>query len=88
MVLLKFVLSCDILWGYFMIIDPDWFVSMDAIVRCVIYNLQSMLRNQGLDVLFEKTKNMHFHIHDHTLESLRTTSLNSTIYICDHSSPS
>ena len=84
MVLVKFVMSCDTLWGYSMTLDPQWYVSMNAIIECVVSCLRTMLKNHGLDVLYEKTKDMKFHIHDHTMESLCSVPSNGVVYICDH----
>ena len=86
MVLVTFVLSFDLLWGYSMVLDPEWFTSIEAITACVQVSLSYMFRQNGLDILYEKCKGLPLHIHDHTIESLKAINPNSTVYICDHQS--
>ena len=54
MVLVTFVLSCDLLWGYSMVLDPEWFTSIEAITACVQVSLSYMFRQNGLDILYKK----------------------------------
>ena len=84
MVLVTFVLSCDLFWGYSMVLHPIWFTSIEALISCIKVTLCIMLKQNSLDVLNEKCKDMSLHIHDHTLESLQTVTNGSTVYICDH----
>ena len=88
MVLIKFVLSCDLLWGYSKILDPVWFVDVEALIECVRTSLIWTLQQNGLDVLVEKTKDLKLHIHDYTLDKLKSINTsnnqNHVIYICDH----
>ena len=82
--LVNFVLSCDLFWGYSMMLDPQWFTSVQSIISCVETCLQNALKQKGFDVLYEKSKILNFHIHDHTYESLCALNSNATVYICDH----
>ena len=84
MTLLKFVLSCDMFWGYSMMLDPDWFNSTESIVRCVHVNLQTFLRLNGFDVLPERCKCMNLTLHESSLQELSRLPNNHTVYICDH----
>ena len=84
MVLINFILSCDLFWGYSMMLDPNWFTSIQSIISCVETSLQSLLKKNGFDVLYEKSKLLNFLIHDHTYQSLCALNVESTVYICDH----
>ena len=50
MVLVTFVLSCDLFWGYSMVLDPLWFTSIEALISCIKVTLCIMLKQNGLDV--------------------------------------
>ena len=84
MVLVTFVLSCDLFWGFSMDLEPQWFRSIEFIIECVKNSFLTTLNSKNLDVLYDEAKRKKFHIHDHSMDTLCALEQNSVVYICDH----
>ena len=84
MVLVTFIISSELFWGFSVQLEPTWFVSLDAIVKCIHMMLQTHFKKNNMDVMYEKSKQLKFHIHDYTFENICTLPENSSIYVCDH----
>lgn len=82
-----FQLSCPIFWGFNRNIAISNKNTMQECIEEILDLLESHLFEQNLiDLLnFLKSVRKEYHIHDHTLESIKK-SKGDTIYICRHSS--
>ena len=60
--------------------------SMDEIVSIAKNNALTKLLELNLNPLYEETLNKKFHIHNHTLESIRNSNRDEIFYICSHCS--
>ena len=54
MVLINFDLSCDLLWGYSMMLDQFCFTSVQSIISCVETSLQNLLKKMDLMCYMKK----------------------------------
>ena len=71
-------------WGFEIIIDLDYYDSLEEIVAYVKYHLVNSLTKLKLEGMIKKANEKKFHIHDIEMGTLLMSDENSTIWICGH----
>ena len=79
-----FAISSDLFSYYEKEINVDLVNSIDEIILLVVSELDKLLRENNLIMLFEKLNDCKFHVHDFTLEDVKNPIDNRKFYICDH----
>ena len=70
--------------GFEIIIDLDYYDSLEEIVGYVKYHLINSLTKLKLESLVKKANEKKFHIHDIEMGNLLMSNEKSTIWICGH----
>lgn len=79
----EFVVSSELFHGYSVILNISEYSNLEEIASKVHKSLLNALSSLKLEILVEKLKNKHFHIHYMTLEQIKTCDSNHKCYICD-----
>ena len=77
-------ISYNEFWGFEIIIDLDYYDSLEEIVAYVKYHLVNSLTKLKLEGMIKKANEKKFHIHDIEMGTLLMSDENSTIWICGH----
>ncbi len=77
-------ISDEIFGGFEMIIDLDYFYSLDEIAQHVKTTLTNSLQRLHLETLVNQIKNKRFHIHDKNFCQLRNMQNDAILYVCGH----
>ena len=77
-------ISDEIFGGFEMVIDLDYFYSLDEIAQHVKTTLTNSLQRLHLVTLVNQIKNKQFHIHDKNFCQLRNMQNDAILYICGH----
>jgi len=78
----KFIASSDLFSGFEVIIDIRYYGTLEEIIILFHNELLVLLKNNNLEVLYEKCQKCKFHCHTHTFEEILIT--DKDIYLCDH----
>ena len=70
--------------GFEIIIDLDYYDSLEEIVSYVKTHLIKSLTKLKLELLLVKATEKKFHIHDREIGTILLSEENSTIWICGH----
>ena len=70
--------------GFNIVIDLDYYYSVEEISQYIKDKLVSSLERINLDCLVHKAKNKKFHIHNKTLAEAIMIAPNDTLFVCGH----
>jgi hypothetical protein len=70
--------------GYSVDLNLNYYDSMEEICLSVKNNLVIFLKENNLEILEQKAKGMHLHIHDYTIEHILTSNNNTIFWCCSH----
>jgi len=77
-------ISDEFFGGFNIIIDLDYYHSLEDIANYVKNALISSLKRLHLDSLATKAENKKFHIHDKNLLQIHNMPNNTVIWVCGH----
>ena len=80
----KCCISDDMFSGFEIVIDLDFYNSLEEIVDYVITHLINSLNKFKLEILGTQAKQKDFHIHDITISQLLLNGDDSIIWVCGH----
>ena len=84
MPIVKFKISDELFQGFEVVLDLDYFETMDEICKQVTRTLRYQLEFQNFEMLLEKLDDRNFHIHDEEFGSILLKSPEDIVWICSH----
>jgi|TARA_B110000037_G_C17113370_1_gene502752 hypothetical protein len=82
--LVKFKISDDLFQGFEVVLDLDYFETIDEIYKQVTETIKCHLEMHKFEKLLEKLKEKNFHIHDEEFGSILLKSENDVVWVCSH----
>jgi hypothetical protein len=86
--MITFQISAKYLWGYRSTLDITNYNTIQDIINVVLKNCKDFLKNNNLLELLDilKATEKKYHIHDYTIESIKSIiDPKEIVYICNHS---
>ena len=80
----KFIASSKLFWGYTQIYDIRLYSNFEEIIKNFHNSLLKTLKDNNLEILYEKCQKCKFHCHTHTFEEVLLNLDKKDIYLCDH----
>ena len=77
-------ISDDTFGGFEVVIDLDYFYTLDEISAFIKTTLINSLKRVHLEVLVNTAKNKKLHIHDKNFCQLRNMNADDILYVCGH----
>jgi hypothetical protein len=84
MPVVTFKMSDELFQGFEVVLDLDYFETLDEIYKQVTETLKCHLELHKFEILLEKLKEKNFHIHDEEFGSILLKSQEEIVWICSH----
>ena len=84
MPIITFKISDRHFQGYEVILDLDYFETIEDICNQVVTTLKTHLELHKFEQLLERLKEKDFHIHDETMGSILLKSQDDIVWVCSH----
>jgi hypothetical protein len=84
MTIITFKISDKHFQGYEVILDLDYFETIEEICEQVVTTLQTHLELHKFEQLLERLKHKDFHIHDETMGAILLKSQDEIVWVCSH----
>ena len=80
----KFIISDELFSGFEMNVDLDCNASIIDVIKTIKKTLLSILDNNNLIILYQKLKDIDFHIHDYGFGDILLSESDTIFFICSH----
>jgi len=84
MPIVTFKISDELFQGYEVVLDLDYYETMEGIYEQVTSTLKAHLELHKFERLLERLKLKKFHIHDETFGSVLLKSQTDIVWVCSH----
>jgi len=84
MTIITFKISDKHFQGYEVILDLDYFETIEEICEQVVTTLKTHLELHKFEQLLERLKQKDFHIHDETMGAILLKSQDEIVWVCSH----
>ncbi len=84
MTIITFKISDKHFQGYEVILDLDYFETIEEICEQVVTTLKTHLELHKFEQLLERLKHKDFHIHDETMGAILLKSQDEIVWVCSH----
>ena len=84
MPIVTFKISDELFQGYEVVLDLDYFETLEEIYDQVTKTLTTHLELHKFEQLLERLKGKKFHIHDETMGNILLKSQTEIVWVCSH----
>ena len=84
MTVITFKISDELFQGYEVVLDLDYYESMEEICEQVVRTLTTHLELHKFEILLDKLKQKNFDIHDETFGNILLKSQDEIVWVCTH----
>ena len=84
MPIVTFKLSDELFQGYEVVLDLDYFETLEEIYDQVTTTLKTHLELHKFEMLLARLKEKKFHIHDETMGTILLKSQDDIVWMCSH----
>ena len=84
MTVITFKISDELFQGYEVVLDLDYYESMEEICAQVVRTLTTHLELHKFEILLDKLKQKKFDIHDETFGNILLKSQDEIVWVCTH----
>ena len=84
MTVITFKISDELFQGYEVVLDLDYYESMEEICAQVVQTLTTHLELHKFEILLDKLKQKNFDIHDETFGNILLKSQDEIVWVCTH----
>jgi len=84
MPIVTFKISDELFQGYEVVLDLDYFETLEEIYDQVTKTLKTHLELHKFEMLLVRLKDKKFHIHDETMGNILLKSQTEIVWICSH----
>jgi hypothetical protein len=84
MPIVTFKISDELFQGYEVVLDLDYFETLEEICTQVTKTLKTHLELHKFEILLERLKGKNFHIHDETIGTILLKPQTEIVWVCSH----
>ena len=84
MPIVTFKISDELFQGYEIVLDLDYFETLEDIYTQVITTLTAHLELHKFEILLERLNGKNFHIHDETIGTILLKPQTEIVWVCSH----